>query len=343
MLLVLLSSKFNDPQTKSLTNANFSEHNKHDNTSALPGPAPHTAGPHKKDWLNKLDPRVDATGTKHKDHTTGEHSVDHPSHAKGPAALGGPTATAPTTAMHNTGTGHRDESKDPLASSQLGVHSSEHDRAQGATPLVAKAPGTDLGDKLHGTERNRGAGAHTGDLGHHASGEHSTHVGHGHTTGGHGTNTTDGHNPNAAYGSNTNTPSSHHIGGETSSHVGHGHTGHHTGAHEKTNLTDRGHESSGLHGSNQQTGLTGSHQQSGLTGTHQQSGLTDTHESTGLHGSSGTGAHGQSGLSGNNSGLTTESAFPTEDRRGTTSGVHTDPAIHHVPAVGHKSGTGTSQ
>jgi hypothetical protein len=29
-------------------------------TSALPGPAPNTAGPHKQDWLNKLDPRVNA-------------------------------------------------------------------------------------------------------------------------------------------------------------------------------------------------------------------------------------------------------------------------------------------
>ncbi|KAN0106804.1 hypothetical protein V8E51_009680 [Hyaloscypha variabilis] len=28
--------------------------------SLLPGPAPNTAGPHKKDWTNKLDPRVDA-------------------------------------------------------------------------------------------------------------------------------------------------------------------------------------------------------------------------------------------------------------------------------------------
>jgi hypothetical protein len=29
-------------------------------TTALPGPAPNTAGPHSKDWMNKLDPRVDA-------------------------------------------------------------------------------------------------------------------------------------------------------------------------------------------------------------------------------------------------------------------------------------------
>jgi hypothetical protein len=28
--------------------------------STLPGPAPHTAGPHKYDWMNRLDPRVEA-------------------------------------------------------------------------------------------------------------------------------------------------------------------------------------------------------------------------------------------------------------------------------------------
>lgn len=30
--------------------------------SHLPGPAPNTAGPHKSDLLNKLDPRVDSKG-----------------------------------------------------------------------------------------------------------------------------------------------------------------------------------------------------------------------------------------------------------------------------------------
>ena len=277
--------------------------------------------------MNKLDPRVDATGTKHKDHTTGEHAVDHPSHSKGPAALGGPSVTAPTTAVHNTGTGHRDESKDPLTSSQLGIHSSEHDRAQGATPLAAKPVGTDLGDKLHGAERNRGP--QSGDAGHHAGGEHSTHVGHGHTAGQHGTSNTSGHNTLATGTTGTHEPSAHHIGGETSSHVGHGHTGQHTGAHEKNNLTDRSHESSGLTGTHQSSGLTGSHQQSGLTGTHGSSGLTGNNDSTNLPGT-------QHGLTGHN---TTDSGAPAgfngDERRGTTSGVHTDPAIHHVPAVGH--------
>ena len=40
------------------------EHHRHEQgatgTSTLPGPAPNTAGPHKQDWLNKLDPRVNA-------------------------------------------------------------------------------------------------------------------------------------------------------------------------------------------------------------------------------------------------------------------------------------------
>ncbi|RDW85826.1 hypothetical protein BP5796_04151 [Coleophoma crateriformis] len=44
------------------------EHDKHQGTTdtkptpALPGPAPNTAGPHKQDWMNKLDPRVKAKG-----------------------------------------------------------------------------------------------------------------------------------------------------------------------------------------------------------------------------------------------------------------------------------------
>lgn len=41
------------------------EHAKHSDiaaTSDLPGPAPNTAGPHSKDWMNKLDPRVDSAG-----------------------------------------------------------------------------------------------------------------------------------------------------------------------------------------------------------------------------------------------------------------------------------------
>jgi hypothetical protein len=41
------------------------EHRKHEQGASgvgsnLPGPAPNTAGPHKLDWLNKLDPRVNA-------------------------------------------------------------------------------------------------------------------------------------------------------------------------------------------------------------------------------------------------------------------------------------------
>jgi hypothetical protein len=62
-------------------NIHFSEHHKHENernagngsgltsgvatTEALPGPAPNTAGPHSKDWMNKLDPRVDAHPNKY--------------------------------------------------------------------------------------------------------------------------------------------------------------------------------------------------------------------------------------------------------------------------------------
>jgi hypothetical protein len=43
--------------------------------SLLPGPAPNTAGPHKKDWMNKLDPLVDShpsSKTTDSDHQTNE-------------------------------------------------------------------------------------------------------------------------------------------------------------------------------------------------------------------------------------------------------------------------------
>jgi len=45
--------------------------NSHRQAAALsgPGPAPHTAGPHKSDLLNKLDPRVDSTTGAMKDST----------------------------------------------------------------------------------------------------------------------------------------------------------------------------------------------------------------------------------------------------------------------------------
>jgi hypothetical protein len=35
-------------------------HSSHIDDTQLPGPAPHTAGPHNKDWMNKLDPFVDS-------------------------------------------------------------------------------------------------------------------------------------------------------------------------------------------------------------------------------------------------------------------------------------------
>lgn len=53
--------------------------------SLLPGPAPNTAGPHKKDWMNKLDPFVDShpsSKTADSDHPTNESdTVAKSSHA----------------------------------------------------------------------------------------------------------------------------------------------------------------------------------------------------------------------------------------------------------------------
>jgi hypothetical protein len=47
----------NQTHTSATTSAAHSSTN---DSSLLPGPAPHTAGPHKKDWMNKLDPFVDS-------------------------------------------------------------------------------------------------------------------------------------------------------------------------------------------------------------------------------------------------------------------------------------------
>ena len=45
-----------------------------DDDSTLPGPAPHTAGPHRYDWLNKLDPRVNANPEEAEESRTGGKS-----------------------------------------------------------------------------------------------------------------------------------------------------------------------------------------------------------------------------------------------------------------------------
>ena len=65
--LVLENSKFDRAGCSLNCLTICSEHHKHQNErgtgiggNALPGPAPNTAGPHKQDWLNKLDPRVNA-------------------------------------------------------------------------------------------------------------------------------------------------------------------------------------------------------------------------------------------------------------------------------------------
>ena len=54
------------------------EAEKHHGTSST-GPAPNTAGPHKQDWMNKLDPRVDAKQETATTGSTTHHTAD-PAH-----------------------------------------------------------------------------------------------------------------------------------------------------------------------------------------------------------------------------------------------------------------------
>ncbi|KAG9246035.1 hypothetical protein BJ878DRAFT_498782 [Calycina marina] len=298
--------------------------------------------------MNKLDPRVDQKGTKDIDsNSAGEDTTTGKPHHKGPVVLGGPAVGATTheaaADKHGLGTSHDSNlhtgtDSGPLGSGHHGTTSTSHtgrDAALGvgaagaaehehnkskhdSSSLTEKPVGTDTGDKLHGVERNRGVQGHSstvGDSGHHIGGsQNSSHVGHGHTTGAGEHSSHTGRDAavlgGAAYEGQKHEPSTHHIGGETSSHVGHGHSGH----HDRAGLTDRSAQSGLGHQGTNQDGFAGNSQ----TGT----GLTGSNDSTNLSRDNTTEHSGE------------HKGFDSEARRGTTSGLHTNPAIHHVPAVG---------
>ncbi|KAE8446283.1 hypothetical protein EG329_012369 [Mollisiaceae sp. DMI_Dod_QoI] len=69
------------------------------NTSSLPGPAPNTAGPHSKDLLNKLDPRVIANPTVAQGNPQAESTLS----SQKPSAETGGYGTGPTTSGHHYG------------------------------------------------------------------------------------------------------------------------------------------------------------------------------------------------------------------------------------------------
>ena len=232
--------------------------------STLPGPAPNTAGPHSKDWLNKLDPRVDSKSTdpeaahvgpsqaptydlgdkshagrdvaatgvvgggayeaekhshnkKHESHygrdaalaggaggfayeankhkhdkdlTASEREAKHEQkrelkeekreHRHGRDAVGG-TGTSHTLAGDNTTSGNHfgpDAALGTGAGTALGTR--DHDRHTTGVPLPEKPPGTDIGDKLHGTARNRGVPGPTGFPNEPGFGSGQTSTGHSH-------------------------------------------------------------------------------------------------------------------------------------------------------------------
>ncbi|KAH8585914.1 hypothetical protein B0O99DRAFT_645906 [Bisporella sp. PMI_857] len=195
-----------------------------------------------------------------------------------------------------------------------GVH-----KTHGATPLVDKAPGTGIGDKLHGVERNRSAGAGSGLKSDELNPAAQTGIGT-HNTGMHGTTIHDS-----------------------------GLTGHYdqSGA-------SRSPKQSGVSGDHSLSSVTGGHGQSNVignlsdvSGAHHHAGLDGDNNTPGVTGSDLPGTQDKSKLNHAEGHSTTHS--PTQqsgdlpghgpDRRNTTSGLHTDPAIHHVKEVGKHNST----
>lgn len=98
-----------------------SEHNKHQTGSGLgqsstghqstvggsglgntTGPAPHTAGPHAKDWENVVDPRVTpANATQKGAAQTGSHPTDSSHHGRDAALVGGAGAAGLAAGSHH--------------------------------------------------------------------------------------------------------------------------------------------------------------------------------------------------------------------------------------------------
>ncbi|KAM3069563.1 hypothetical protein ACMFMF_008779 [Clarireedia jacksonii] len=99
-----------------------------------------TSGPHSSNLANKADPRVDSDNS---------HSQSH--HLGRDAAVAGGVGAAGYEA--NKHLGH-----DNTTHNTHGTHDTHLNK----TPLDQKPPGKDLGDHLHGVERNRGVPGETG-------------------------------------------------------------------------------------------------------------------------------------------------------------------------------------
>lgn len=260
----------------------------------------------------------------------------------------------------------------------LGEHErSTHTGTHGATPLVEKPRGTDIGDELHGVERNRGVQGSTGfrDYG---TGTSTTGTGVGSTTGTMGTSTTGQHHygrdatavggaadlgehehrrhehenlgssgvgnqSSGITGSSTGTGNQHHLGRDAG--VAAGGTGlaeHEHRKHEGVTRSQYDNASSGLTGSNTaSSGLTGSNR--GLGG--------NEYRKDDITGGQGYGTTGQqTGLTGHqSSGLTgTGSGYDSNVTGSNTTGgiggdrnrLHKDPPAGHA-ATGRVPASGT--
>jgi hypothetical protein len=85
--------------------------------------------------------------------------------APGNNGIGTGAGTQNALAGDNTSSGHhygRDTGLGAGAVGAAGVAEHEHDKHSGATPLAEKPKGKDLGDMLHGVERNRGVPGSSG-------------------------------------------------------------------------------------------------------------------------------------------------------------------------------------
>ncbi|XMA15507.1 hypothetical protein WAI453_008298 [Rhynchosporium graminicola] len=277
------------------------------------------------------------------------------------------TNKALPTAPGNHGVGTGAGTQNALA----GHNSSGHDSATQGTPLPLKPAGRDIGDILHGVERNRGVTGASGfsnepgfgDGTHpHAHSEATTDqsgnpVGHATTGAGYGSQQAGrefplGHSQHGATHTDNDSPlhstSQHHNTGRDTAALGgaglvgdHEHRKHDTTTGQHSGLTGS-HGTSGLSSNQHHSGLTGSHEPSALSGNQQHSGLTGSHGSSGLSGNQTTSGyqtgHETSGLGSSTGQYDHESSGLTGSNTSDLSGrnkLHKDPPAGHPAAQGY--------
>lgn len=255
------------------------------------------------------------------------------------------------TAPGNHGIGTGAGTQNALAGN---TSSTAHDSATHGTPLPLKPAGRDIGDILHGVERNRGV---TGSAGFHdqpgfgdgltghseaTTDQQGRPIGSGTTGAGYGSQQTErefplGHSKHdTGYTDKTSpTHASSHTGRDAAALGGAGLLGEHE--HRKHDATTTTGQHSGLTGFQGHSGLSGNQQHSGLTGSHGQSGLSGTQDynqqsqgTSGLGSSTGQYQDTSSGLTGSK----------TSDLSGRNR-LHKDPPASHPAAQGYSGNDST--